>query len=57
MEPGLPKRDIGKLCARYETDLIVLGESGASKIDRALLGSTAKSVQKKVDCNVKVIST
>lgn len=57
MEPGLPKRDIGKLCARYETDLVVLGESGASKIDRALLGNTAKSVRKKVDCNVKVIST
>ncbi|GEK58215.1 universal stress protein [Marinococcus halophilus] len=57
MEPGLPKRDIGKICARYETDLVVLGESGASKIDRAFLGNTAKSVQKKVDCNVKVIST
>lgn len=56
LEVGIPKKEMENLCEKYNVDMIVIGESGASKMDRVLLGNTAKAIQKKAKCEVKIVS-
>jgi nucleotide-binding universal stress UspA family protein len=57
LEVGIPKKEMENLCEKYNIDMIVIGETGTTKVDRLFLGSTAKAIQKKAKCDVKVIST
>ncbi|MFC3525589.1 universal stress protein [Marinococcus halophilus] len=57
LEVGIPKKEMENLCEKYNVDMIVVGETGTSKVDRIFLGNTAKAIQKKAKCDVKVIST
>lgn len=57
LEVGIPKKEMENLCEKYNVDMIVVGETGSSKVDRLFLGNTAKAIQKKAKCDVKVIST
>ncbi|MDZ5781912.1 universal stress protein [Marinococcus luteus] len=53
---GVPRKEmVEDLCKEYSIDVVVIGQSGGSKIDRLLLGNTAKAIQKKAICDVKVV--
>lgn len=56
LKVGVPRKEmVEDLCKDYSIDVVVIGQSGGSKIDRLLLGNTAKAIQKKAVCDVKVV--
>ena len=57
LEVGIPKKEMENLCEKYNIDMIVIGETGSSKVDRLFLGNTAKAIRKKAKCDVEVVST
>ena len=52
---GNPAEEIVKYAERKGIDLIVMGTSGKSGIDRLLLGSVAEKVSKKAQCPILLI--
>ncbi|WP_170146961.1 universal stress protein [Sinobaca qinghaiensis] len=57
LEVGAPaKMLVQDLCQKHKTDLIIIGQTGGTKIDQLLLGNKSKKIQKKSACEVKVVS-
>lgn len=52
---GSPAREIVEYAERRGIDLIVMGTSGKSGIDRLLLGSVAEKVSRKAQCPVLLV--
>ncbi|MBW9219893.1 universal stress protein [Methanothermococcus sp. SCGC AD-155-N22] len=52
---GSPAKEIVEYAERKGVDLIVMGTSGKSGIDRLLLGSVAEKVSKKAQCPVLLV--
>lgn len=57
LEIGDPsKMLVQNLCQKHEVDLIIVGKTGGTRIDRLMIGDKAKKIQKMSKCNVKVVT-
>lgn len=55
---GNPKSELAKnLPAKYGTDLIMLGATGANVVERMMLGSNASYVVANARCDVLIVRT
>lgn len=52
---GNPKREIVEFADQIEADLILMGATGRSALERVFIGSTASYVVNRAACNVMVV--
>lgn len=55
LEPGSPEPLLDDYARHHEVDLVVLGTEGAGGLRKALLGSTAEALLRRLQCDVMVV--